>query len=544
MPPSNTQLELAPDYYLHNFERLVGHVQRLYPTLLNRRETSFLGRFQHASTDGRRLFVRLAVRRSVLFRADRLKYPELQSLSASIDELSRLGLLAVGPADDSASYCRLLTRQELITLLRLPDCRQWRRARLEEALQDQLAGARPELPCLVLRPEYLDVVATLQAIYFGNFQQSLTDFVLTDLGIQRYERYLLTGEERQFTDRCELDYWLGLYDLDGLARQAISEGDLVMLQSLVRSLGEPPAAPWLRRRHDRILLRIGYYLERRADAWEALDIYRLCGMHPARERIYRILVARRQLADAVRFGAQLLSAPLCDLEREVIEGLQKKTEARLAGRTLARPKRSACWPEDHLRLDLVGPVEARVAEHFQSLRGGRCVHVENSLLRSLFGLVFWKAIFAPLPGAFFNPYQTRPADLHAEDFAANRKDLIGCLGRAVLEGQFGVKALHQAYADKQGLANPFVDWRLNAAFLADGWMAIGNSHLHAVFTRMWQDMKRNCSGFPDLFWLGVQGDYEFIEVKGPGDRLQKHQSRWLSFFVEQGIPCRVVYVSR
>ena len=50
--------------------------------------------------------------------------------------------------------------------------------------------------------------------------------------------------------------------------------------------------------------------------------------------------------------------------------------------------------------------------------------------------------------------------------------------------------------------------------------------------------------FPDLFWLGVQGDYEFIEVKGPGDRLQKHQSRWLSFFVEQGIPCRVVYVSR
>lgn len=34
-----------------------------------------------------------------------------------------------------------------------------------------------------------------------------------------------------------------------------------------------------------------------------------------------------------------------------------------------------------------------------------------------------------------------------------------------------------------------------------------------------------------------------IEVKGPGDRLQDNQKRWLAFFAEQDIPVCVCYVS-
>lgn len=33
-----------------------------------------------------------------------------------------------------------------------------------------------------------------------------------------------------------------------------------------------------------------------------------------------------------------------------------------------------------------------------------------------------------------------------------------------------------------------------------------------------------------------------IEVKGPGDRLQDHQIRWLEFFAGEGIPASVCYV--
>jgi VRR-NUC domain len=33
-----------------------------------------------------------------------------------------------------------------------------------------------------------------------------------------------------------------------------------------------------------------------------------------------------------------------------------------------------------------------------------------------------------------------------------------------------------------------------------------------------------------------------IEVKGPGDRLQDNQIRWLAYCAEHGIPARVVHV--
>jgi hypothetical protein len=59
------------------------------------------------------------------------------------------------------------------------------------------------------------------------------------------------------------------------------------------------------------------------------------------------------------------------------------------------------------------------------------------------------------------------------------------------------------------------------------------------------NIRSNRSGLPDLiqFWP-EQRRYRLIEVKGPGDRLQDNQIRWLSFCVGQGIPvcvCRVTW---
>jgi hypothetical protein len=47
-------------------------------------------------------------------------------------------------------------------------------------------------------------------------------------------------------------------------------------------------------------------------------------------------------------------------------------------------------------------------------------YVENSLLSSLFGLLCWEAIFAPIQGAFFHPFQAARADLYTVDFRAKR----------------------------------------------------------------------------------------------------------------------------
>ena len=52
------------------------------------------------------------------------------------------------------------------------------------------------------------------------------------------------------------------------------------------------------------------------------------------------------------------------------------------------------------------------------------------------------------------------------------------------------------------------------------------------------------AGMPDLiqFYPAERG-YRMIEVKGPGDRLQDNQKRWLAFCAEHGMPVEVCYVT-
>ena len=81
-------------------------------------------------------------------------------------------------------------------------------------------------------------------------------------------------------------------------------------------------------------------------------------------------------------------------------------------------------------------------------------------------------------------------------------------------------------------------------------------HLAAIFKRMARDLRANSSGFPDLvlfpparpprerasavFRVEDQNlAYLLVEVKGPGDQVQKNQKRWMKYFRETGIPNRV-----
>jgi hypothetical protein len=58
-----------------------------------------------------------------------------------------------------------------------------------------------------------------------------------------------------------------------------------------------------------------------------------------------------------------------------------------------------------------------------------------------------------------------------------------------------------------------------------------------------RDVKDSRAGFPDLvqFWPS-QRRYRMIEVKGPGDRLQDNQKRFLELCVARDIPVSVCWV--
>lgn len=84
---------------------------------------------------------------------------------------------------------------------------------------------------------------------------------------------------------------------------------------------------------------------------------------------------------------------------------------------------------------------------------------------------------------------------------------------------------------------------LDSELLEQALACLPAAHLKACFQRLLQDIRNNRAGMPDLiqFWP-EQGRYRMVEVKGPGDRLQDNQLRWLEFCQQHGLPVAVCHV--
>ncbi|KAF8982803.1 hypothetical protein BGZ46_000593 [Entomortierella lignicola] len=71
-------------------------------------------------------------------------------------------------------------------------------------------------------------------------------------------------------------------------------------------------------------------------------------------------------------------------------------------------------------------VEELALSYYGTL-GYKGYHSENSILATLFGLLFWDILFSPQPGVFETSYQTEPLDLRTDAFFLQRQSMI--LGR-------------------------------------------------------------------------------------------------------------------
>ncbi len=193
-----------------------------------------------------------------------------------------------------------------------------------------------------------------------------------------------------------------------------------------------------------------------------------------------------------------------------------------------------------------GPVELAAQQHLETDETP-VFYVENTLINGLFGLLCWNTVFAAIPGAFFHPFHVGPADLMREDFVERRQQAFDqCF--ALLQGNDYRQRILETWREKHGIANPFIVWPvLSEDLLIMAMDCIPAHHLERLFERLLNNLKEHRSGFPDLIRLhpnaaGPGPHYEMIEVKGPGDRLQDHQRRWLAFFAREGMPASVCYV--
>ncbi|EKO3959073.1 VRR-NUC domain-containing protein [Vibrio fluvialis] len=535
MPPLPT---LPDDYYLTNFRKLTSHALEWYVDLLTDEERRWLADFDRLSHGGQCLLVRLLSRRGNWFRSDRAEYKEIGDQQQALSELSALGFITLNPdADISTLAEKLLTKAEILALFpTLP--KQSRKEALLTQLSQQIIAKKIELPFSVIYLNQGEMIELLLVLFFANTHQDFSQFVLDDLGLNNFERYQLSRERRFFQHREQVEvlrkltHILSLYDL--CPKPTPTE-----LDEWQRLLPEPCEHPYIERKRQHLMNQLARDYERHQAFSPALMLYRQTQVLPTRERQARILDKQQRIEPMRDIVTEMLDAPLNYSELEVAQKLNQRV-LRLQGQKVPRTIKPA-HKTLHLELDLSQQrVELAVKSHFEQL-GYQVYYLENQFLNTLFGLTFWDAIFAPVEGAFINRYQHRPLDLYHDDFVLKRQSYIESAIAEIMND--GVKPLWLRWQNKFSIANPFVFWTdCDESLFELTEQSFPRALLIDLFKVQLSDLKLYRNGMPDLI-LFKDGEFEWVEVKGPGDKLQDNQWRWIEQFSRLNVPFSVCYVN-
>ncbi|MDF1762332.1 MAG: VRR-NUC domain-containing protein [Oleibacter sp.] len=606
-------VELPPFYYLDNFKQLIDQVAFLYSDILDSDELAFIQDFRALSHSSQCLYVRLLSRRGDWFRRDKLHYSEIPDLDSALEQLQRERFISIyglndrtlhaGPIENSSSgrnsidatsalsseqliihsseWLRLFTKPELLLLNVQGTNKNQRREEIQTLVLDALESqqlslisfseqvAESALICVFGEQQ----IETLTLLFFANGYQSLTDFVLRDLGIYTYEAYSLDKTTRWCQSREQLHNHLQFYQLQNdLGDLSQRDGDELMLFAReLLTIGHASDSSQashdsyaihaskddnlLRRRIDHLRNNIARQLERLQARENALQIYQDSQRHPARERRLRLLVALSK-NDSEQYSQQakilvreMLDLPWSEDERQFLasfvpRNFDKATDiAKQAALHASKPDiRTLILPDAQMRTDL-GVERATQTALLIEYPNDEIHYCENLLIPGVFGLLFWDAVYASVAGAFFHPFQIKPADLYHPEFIAKRHsyledawhklELLDCFREKVIT----------TFNNKQGTSNPFVHWGyLTEDLLNKAMQRIPLSHWRACFKFMLRDLRHHKAGLPDLIRFPADGGYELIEVKGPGDTLQKNQKAWLAAFANAQMPAYVLFV--
>jgi len=533
-------------YYLDNFQRVLDWIGERYGDLLDDGEHAFLAGFPSLPHNARALFVRMVMRKGNLFRASKLSYAEIGCPVEAAGHLLGTGWIEADPELTLDELFELLSKPELADAFgaQLPR----KTARKEEQLDAlrpvfpevrRFSGWHPACPDVAWRILVKPLCDRLRLVFFGNLHQGWTDFVLSDLGLFRYESVDISPASRGFRQRADVDHYLQLH----ACRERFAAGEDV--DEVVRDL--PVHAfdnDWLESRREKLTFQIGQHYEKLKDWDGAFAAYARCRFPGARARAIRVLEKHERFDEAHALLLQAQSAPENDAERQHLARIAPRLARRLGHARLAPRAKTHI---ERIELNLAPPngerwVEGAVRGHLHGA-DAPVFYVENALANTLFGLLCWRAVFAAIPGAFFHPFHRGPADLHSADFHQRRRaEFAACL--AELDSGSYRDTIRLTYQEKAGLQSPFVHWDCVTLELIELALAcIPPAHLRRWCERILADVKENRTGFPDLiqFWP-LEARYLMIEVKGPGDRLQDNQLRWIDYCAAHDMPVAVCYL--
>ena len=569
-----------PYYYLENFTVALEWLRARYRDLLADEERRFISTFTALPIESAALVVRMIMRQGDLFRTSKLDYAEIGCPKRAAAPLIELDWIDPDPSVSFSNLCRLLRKAEICSALGLHGtARSVRKEELAPLAGELAAESRPlrswwpDAPDQILHVRIVPLCDRLRLMFFGNFRQTWSEFVLADLGIFRYESICLDESARAFQTRRQIEQFYAIYRCRELLHAEVDLAEVLaavptplghdiasvddvtsphdVASPTQSAIGPGSSNTWLEAKRAKLLFVIGQLYEKAHDLPQALSVYKTSSHTQARIRAIRVLEKLERFEEAAELLARVHEFPASELETQLCARIQGRLARRLPGSAQRQRPAQEClnrrtW--DSLELELPRPhptqrVELAVSEHLSTPQAP-VLYVENTLVNALFGLLCWEAIFAPLQGAFFHAFHAAPADLFEADFSVRRTaQFAACFAR--LESGAYRESILQTFERKSGIQTPFVAWDwLTREQLELALDCIPAAHLSQFFRRLLADIRANRSGLPDLIQLWRdERRYRLIEVKGPGDRLQDNQIRWLNFCVAQDIPACVCKVT-
>jgi hypothetical protein len=545
--PQNAAPALEPFYYVKNFELVLETVLSRYSDLLLEDELQFANEFPRLPLSSRALLARMVMRSGDLFRLSKLNYAEIGETRSAAVPLVEAGWVSDRPHLRIDELFGILTKSELIRSLRLPSrYASWRKADLQAMLASQFTepryieewhGGGDLVYALKIGP----LCDRFRVLFFGNHRQRWTEFVTADLKIFNYEKIDYSLQSRPFQTRAQFEVFQRLQE----CREMFERGmPLDELNSMTPDTIED--VEWLEERRQRLLFRIAREYERAGENPKALAMYLHCRHRGARVRAIRLKARAQDWEGARTLCVLAMENPESEAELQAVQRILPRAMSKL--KIAYEPKVASAEIEE---FDIVfkGPPRAGMVEHHvrdhlaRGLADSTTVRfVENGLIPSLFGLLCWPAVFAPVPGAFFHDYHHGPVDLGSADFYRRRRqEFEDCFSE--LESGRYAQVIWQVFKQKWGILSPFVRWsQLDKTLLQWALNCFPAAHLRVWFEWIIRDVKENRAGFPDLvqFWP-QERRYRMIEVKGPGDKLQDNQRRFLELCVARNMPVSVCY---
>jgi fanconi-associated nuclease 1 len=190
-------------------------------------------------------------------------------------------------------------------------------------------------------------------------------------------------------------------------------------------------------------------------------------------------------------------------------------------------------------------VEQFALEHY-ALEGWKGSHSENSIVTTLFGLLFWDIIFdSNIPGVFASPYQSGPLDLKTEFFYESRRTIMKKRMEEIENG-YGVNIVEKVCNTHRPLKTICVgvNWNL---FTTDQIIEIVECINPSVLAQMMNLFAKSywshLGGVPDLcLWNWTEKLFKLVEVKSENDKLSDKQVIWLEHLKLFGIEVEVLHI--